>query len=152
MLRKVIFSFLVLSVSLFATGIVVKDIYVRAVPPNLQNSASFMKIMNTTNKDIYLTGAKSSGAKTLELHEHKMNNGMIVMREVKSIKVPAKGMVELKPGGFHVMLIGLNKIFKKGDNIKNMQLDFSNGEVIKLKNIPIKSVMSGMKKMNMKMN
>jgi len=152
MLRKIVFLFLILSVGLFATDIVIKDVYVRAVPPNLHNSASFMKIMNTTNKDIYLIGAKSSGAKTLELHEHKMHNGMMVMREVKSIKVPAKGMVELKPGGYHVMFIGLNKIFKKGDNIKNMQLDFSNGEVIKLKNIPIKSVINGMKNMNMKMN
>jgi len=106
--------------------------------------------MNKSNKDIYLIGAKSSGAKTLELHEHKINNGMMVMRQVKHIKVPANGMIELKPGGYHVMMIGLNKIFKAGYNIKNMELDFSDGEAIMFHNVPIKSVMGGITHMEMK--
>jgi len=152
MLKKAVYLFLVFSVSTFASDIVVKDMYVRAVPPNLQNSASFMKIKNKSNKDIYLIGAKSSGAKTLELHEHKMNNGMMVMRQVKHIKIPANGMIELKPAGFHVMFIGLNKIFKKGDSVKNMELDFSDGEEKLFNNVPIKSVMGGMMKTKMRKN
>ena len=150
MLKKAIYLCLLLSISVFAGDIVVKDLYVRAVPPNLQNSASFMKIMNKSNKDIYLIGAKSSGAKTLELHEHKMKNGMMVMRQVKRIKVPVNGMVELKPGGFHVMFIGLNKVLKKGGSVKNMELNFSDGEVKSFNNVPIKSVMGGMMHMKKK--
>ncbi|MDX1808236.1 MAG: copper chaperone PCu(A)C [Sulfurospirillaceae bacterium] len=150
---KKIFLFSVIATSLIVAGnIEVKDAYVRAVPPSLPNSASFMKLINHSSDIIYLKRADSTLAKRLELHEHTMENGMMVMRKVPSIKIPAKSMVMLKPGGYHIMLIGLKKHLKNHDTVKKIDLYFSNGEKVILRNVPVKSVMGGMNMSKMKKN
>ena len=146
MLKNVFFSIVFLSLSLIAGDIQVSDAYVRAVPPSLPNSASFMKITNHSSNVIYLEKAQSPLAKNLELHEHVMNNGAMKMQQVVNIKIPANGEIVLKPGGYHVMFLGLNKSIKDGDKVASIKLFFSNNEIIELKNVPVKSVMSGMKK------
>jgi len=144
MLKKILLTgFIVLNV--FASDITVQDAYVRAVPPNLPNSASFMKIVNSGNKTVFLLSANSNIAKNVELHEHVMSNGMMKMQQVKNIKIPAKSTVELKPGGLHVMLLGLNKKLKPHDKVDAITLNFSDKTSLTLKNIPVKSVMMGMK-------
>jgi hypothetical protein len=145
MLRKIFLSICLLSLSLVAGDISVSDAYVRAVPPHLPNSASFMKIMNHSDKVVYFQRADSTLAKNLELHEHTMVNGMMKMQQVAHIEIPANGMVELQPGGYHVMLLGLNRPLKEGDIAQSIKLYFSNGEVLELKDVPVKNVMSGMK-------
>lgn len=150
MLKKVfLFSTVALSL-LIAGNIEIKDAYVRAVPPSLPNSASFMKIINHSNQVIYLNRADSSLAKSLELHEHTMKNGMMVMSQVPNIKIPANSMVTLKPGGYHIMFIDLKRHIKNNDLVKKIDLYFSNGEKIELKNVPVKSVMGGMNMNQMK--
>jgi copper(I)-binding protein len=57
--------------------------------------------------------------------------GMMNMRQVESIPVPAKGSVELKPGGYHVMLIGLTKDLKAGDTLP-VTLTFEPGGTVKV--------------------
>ena len=144
MLKKILLTgFIVLNV--FASDITVQDAYVRAVPPNLPNSASFMKIVNSGDKTVFLLSANSNIAKNVELHEHVMSNGMMKMQQVKNIKIPAKSTVELKPGGLHVMLLGLNKKLKPHDKVDAITLNFSDKTSLTLKNIPVKSVMMGMK-------
>ena len=128
-----------------AGDISVNDAYVQAVPPNLPNSASFMKIMNHSDNVVYLQRADSTLAKNLELHEHTMDNGMMKMQQVAHIEIPANGMVELQPGGYHVMLLGLNRPLKEGDVAQSIKLYFSNGEVVELKDVPVQSVINGMK-------
>lgn len=131
--------------NIFASDITIQDAYVRAVPPNLPNSASFMKIKNDGDKTIYLESAYSNVAQNVELHEHTMSNGMMKMQQVKYIEIPAHSTVELKPGGLHVMLLGLNKKLKPQDKIDAITLNFSDKSSIILKDIPVKSVMMGMK-------
>lgn len=131
--------------NIFASDITIQDAYVRAVPPNLSNSASFMKIKNDGDKTIYLESAYSNVAQNVELHEHTMSNGMMKMQQVKYIEIPAHSTVELKPGGLHVMLLGLNKKLKPQDKIDAITLNFSDKSSIILKDIPVKSVMMGMK-------
>jgi hypothetical protein len=144
MLKKILLTgFIVLNV--FASDITVQDAYVRAVPPNLPNSASFMKIVNSGNKTVFLLSANSNIAKNIELHEHTMSNGMMKMQQVKNIEIPANSTVELKPGGLHVMLLGLNKKLKPHDTVDAITLNFSDKTSLTLKNIPVKSIMMGMK-------
>lgn len=147
MLKKSLIVFIVMVINLYASDILVQDAYVRAVPPNVTNSASFMKITNNANKTIYLRSVDSNIAKDVELHEHTMSNGMMKMQQVTEILIPAHSSIELKPGGYHVMLIGLNKKIKAKDTVDFITLNFSDKTSITLKNIPVKSVMSGMKKM-----
>ncbi|WP_037940768.1 copper chaperone PCu(A)C [Sulfurospirillum arcachonense] len=145
MLKRLLLLLIFISLNIFAGDIQIKDAYVRAVPPNLQNSASFMKIINLSDKTIYLQSASSNVAKNVELHEHTMSNGMMKMQQVKDIKIPAKSSVELKPGGLHVMLIGLNKKLIPDEVVTSLTLNFSNNTSITIQNVPIKTVMMGMK-------
>ena len=145
MLKNFFFITLLFTCTIFANDIVISDAYVRAVPPNVQNSASFMKITNNSNKTISLLSANSNIAKNVELHEHTMSNGMMKMQQVKDIKIPGNSTVELKPGGLHVMLLGLNKKIKPNETVDYITLNFSDKTSLKITNIPIKSVMMGMK-------
>ncbi len=152
MFKKVLISIILSASSLFANEVVILDAYVRAVPPNLPNSASFMKITNNSNKKISLISVNSTVAKNIELHEHVKSNGMMKMQQIQSIEIPANSTVELKPGGLHVMLIGLNKKLKATDKVDSFKFNFSDDTSIVLKNVPVKSVMMGMKKMKMNHN
>ena len=145
MLKNFFFVTILLACNIFANNIVISDAYVRAVPPNLKSSASFMKITNNSNKSISLMSVDSDIAKDVELHEHIMNNGMMKMQQVTHINIPANSTIVLKPGGLHVMLIGLNKKLKVGDKVNSFTFNFSNKTSIIIDNIPVKSVMMGMK-------
>ncbi len=145
MLKNFFFVTILLTCNIFANNIVISDAYVRAVPPNLKSSASFMKITNNSNKSISLMSVDSDIAKDIELHEHIMNNGMMKMQQVTHINIPANSTIVLKPGGLHVMLIGLNKKLKVGDKVNSFTFNFSNKTSIIIDNIPVKSVMMGMK-------
>ena len=145
MLKNFFFVTILLTCNIFANDIVISNAYVRAVPPNLQSSASFMKITNNGSKDISLISVDSNVAKNVELHEHTMSNGMMKMQQVPNISIPANSTIVLKPGGLHVMLIGLNKKLNVNEKVNSFTFNFSDKTSMTIKNIPIKSVMMGMK-------
>ncbi len=125
-----------------ADQVMVSDAYTRAVPPGQPNSASFLTVINHSSQGAALVGASSSAAKVVELHNHTMNNGMMQMRRVDKIDLPAGGTVKLQPGGYHVMMIGLHKDLKPGDMVE-LKLVFADGSE--------KAVMAPVKKLQMKM-
>lgn len=130
------------SASLLAQPIEVENPYVREVPPNMPNSAAFMTLKNATDKAVSLVSAASDAAATVELHEHAMVDGMMQMRQIPEIKIPANGSTLLKPGGLHVMLIGLTRKLKSGEDV-TVTLNFSNGESMTI-STPVKKVAHGM--------
>lgn len=136
--------FLLATVStIYASSISVENSYIRATPPSLPNSAAFMDIKNSSNEDISLISASSDIAKAVELHTHDMKDGIMTMYQVEKIDIKANSTTVLKPGGFHVMFIGLNKKpLKEGETI-DLTLNFSNNESVKI-TAPVKKVMSGM--------
>lgn len=71
----------------------------------------------TSDVDTRLAGVSSQAAEIVELHETEMEGDVMRMRAVETIDLPADEVVELKPGGFHVMLIGLVEQAKEGDII-----------------------------------
>lgn len=142
-MKKIVFAMLLLTGALFASSIEISQGYVRATPPNLPNSAAFMKIKNTSEQNIDLLWAKSNAAENVELHTHEMKNGMMRMYQVPKIDIKAHAQTHLQPGGFHIMLLGLkNKPLKEGEHV-TLTLGFSNGEEQTI-TLPIKTVMSGM--------
>lgn len=134
--------------TVFASNIEVKDAYVRATPPGLPNSAAFMTVENNTDKNIAIVSATSKVSKVVELHTHSMKDGVMKMYQVPKIDLLANSKTELKPGGFHVMLIGLYEPLKVGKEV-TLTLKLSNGET-KTIIAPIKTVMGGMMKKEMK--
>ena len=144
-MKKTLLSLLLLVLSplALAQDIQVMHPYARAVPPGQTNSAAFMMLKNASSEQVSLVKATSPAANVVELHNHIMDDGVMKMRQVEDIKVPAEGMAELKPGGFHVMLIGLKQNLNEGDLIQ-LKLHFSNGEMADLE-LPVKKVQMGMK-------
>lgn len=108
-------------------GIMIDDAYVRAVPPGQMNTGVFMTIMNHSDHARTIVGAESDASKIVELHTHVNEGGMMKMRQIPTIEVPANGHAVLKPGGLHVMLIGLKQSIEV-DKPVAVTLVFKNGE------------------------
>lgn len=80
--------------------------------------AAYMIITNAGTVDDALIAASSSVSTATEVHESVMNGDQVTMREVDKIAVPAGKAVELKPGGYHVMFIGLKKPLTVGETVE----------------------------------
>lgn len=100
-----------------ASGPVVSDAYVPAAPEDGIGGV-FMTIAGGAEADT-LVGARSADAERVELHEtFDRGDGLRGMREVEGgVPVPAGGTAELRPGGYHVMLIGLRRGLAPGDTV-----------------------------------
>ena len=143
-----IFTLSLIFITSYAAGSVsVIDPYVRAVAAGHPNSAAFMVLNNTSGEDRALVKARSNISNVVELHTHKKEGGMMRMRQVEKIVIKAGSETVLKPGGLHVMFIGLKQQLIAGNKV-DLELEFDNGEVMKL-TAPVKMV-AGMNKMKMK--
>ena len=131
--------------AVFGADIEIEGAYARASIPNVPNSAAFFVIKNNSNKDIAITSANSDIAEKNELHTHIKENKMMKMMKIEKLVVPAKSSLELKSGGDHVMLMGLKKELKTGDEI-SLELSFSDGDKKSIK-VPVKDLASTMHKM-----
>ncbi|MDY4859495.1 MAG: copper chaperone PCu(A)C [Campylobacter sp.] len=131
--------------AVFGADVEIDGAYARASIPNVPNSAAFFVIKNNSDKDIAITSANSDAAQKNELHTHIKENEMIKMMKIEKLVVPAKSSLELKSGGDHVMLMGLKKELKAGDEI-SLELSFSDGDKKKIK-VPVKDLASTMHKM-----
>ena len=131
--------------AVFGADVEIDGAYARASIPNVPNSAAFFVIKNNSDKDIAITSANSDVAEKNELHTHIKENKMMKMIKIEKLVVPAKSSLELKSGGDHVMLIGLKKELKAGDEI-SLELSFSDGDKKSIK-VPVKDLASTMHKM-----
>lgn len=91
----------------------VKDAWVRATVPGQRATGAFMQLQS--GQGAKLLSASSHAASIVEIHEMAMNNDVMTMRQVAAIDLPAGKTVDLKPGGYHIMLIDLKQQAKEGD-------------------------------------
>jgi len=90
--------------------------YIIETPPGVMTAGGYMKIVNTGNQTDHLSLVTVDFAKTSEIHEMKMENDVMKMREVKGgLEIPAHGSVELKNRGYHIMFMNLLKPIIKGE-------------------------------------
>ncbi len=118
------------AVSDAAGSVSVNDAYVRSVPPGQPNSAAFMKLHNSSSAHHAVVSAASPAAKTVELHTHKMEGGMMKMRRIEKIDIRPNGQTALEPGGLHIMLMGLREGLNPG-NLVSITLTFEDGSAKK---------------------
>lgn len=107
----------------------VADTWVRATTGTQDPSmtAAFMSVTNAGNVDVRLVGATSPAARTVEVHTMVMQDGKMVMRELEGgLEVEAGSHAHLRPGGNHLMLMGLMKPLAAGDEVA-LTLEFSDG-------------------------
>ncbi len=103
-----------LSTSAFAQ-VTVKDPWVRATVPQQKATGAFMQL--SAPAESRLVEARSSVAGVVELHEMVMEGDVMKMRAVSGIDLPAGKAVDLKPGGYHVMLMDLKHQIKDGETV-----------------------------------
>jgi copper(I)-binding protein len=91
----------------------------RATPKGASVAGGYLKITNTGTTPDRLTGGSAEIARRFEIHEMRMDGGVMKMRELANgVEIPAGATVELKPGSYHVMLLGLSKGTAKGERVK----------------------------------
>ena len=95
--------------------VTVSDPWVRAVVPGQMATGAFMRLTAAT--DATLVGAASPAATIVEIHEMKMEGGVMKMSAIDRLPLPAGKAVDLKPGGYHVMLMDLVAPLKEGETV-----------------------------------
>jgi len=99
-------------------------------------SGAYMLIKNTASAADKLVSVSSDVAEMVQIHETTMDNGVMSMREVPGgLEIPAGGEAILKPGGYHIMLMGLKRELKAGEAI-SVTLVFENAGEITV-NVPV---------------
>ena len=99
----------------FAGDIEIKAPWVRGTVAGQMAAGAFMEV--TSKSGATLVGAASPVAGVTEIHEMKMDGGVMKMRAVPRLDLPAGKPVILGPGGYHVMLMNLKQTIKTGDSV-----------------------------------
>jgi periplasmic copper chaperone A len=121
------------------SSIAVEQPWARATPAGAMTGAIYMTLANKTKEADRLTAASSDVATKVQIHEMAVVNGIMKMRQlVDGLAIPAGGSVTLKPGGYHVMLIGLKKQLIAGQTLP-LTLTFAKAGDISI-TVPIQAI------------
>lgn len=119
------------------SSVLVKDAFARISPTG--SGAAYMVFENTTQTPVALVSASSDIAQKTEIHTiEKDENGIKRMFEIPSLSIPAGSETFLKPGGYHIMLMGIDKTLSLTDHV-SLRLEFDNG-LEKQVNVPIEDI------------
>ena len=101
-----------------AGDLVIGHPWARETAPGQSVGGGFMSIANNGARADRLLGGSTPVAKAVQIHSLSMNRGVMKMRPVSNgLAVPAKGTIMLKPGGYHIMLIGLKQPLARGQRV-----------------------------------
>ncbi len=98
-----------------AEPVAVSQPWVRATAPGQDVGAAYMELKSAT--DSALVGVTSDVTDSVEIHKMAMNNGVMEMRMLETLPLPAGKTVKLEPGGFHLMLFDLKKPLQAGARV-----------------------------------
>jgi hypothetical protein len=97
--------------------IAVRHPWTRATPPGATVAAGYLEIRNSGRQSDRLIGASTLAAERVELHVVTRDGDIARMRELKDFALPARKRLLLRPGGPHLMLVGLKRPWQKGERI-----------------------------------
>ena len=112
----IVLAWLLAGAAYAADLVQVKEPWAKATVPGQKVGGVYMKIVAREN--LRLTGVKSAVAETVEVHQMKMENGMMRMRAVPILELPAGKTVKLEPGGYHIMLFDIKQSLVAGQKLK----------------------------------
>ena len=122
---------LLVSFASYAGDIEISGAWTRATAPGQDQAGVDLSI--TSKQPAILVGVSSSACKTVELHSMTSENGMMRMREVKAIELPAGKRVNLSESGYHLMLNGLKAPLKEGETVPlTLNIKVVNKGVVKI--------------------
>ncbi len=113
----------------WAGEVQVMGAWVRGTVAAQKATGAFMTL--TAPADMRLVGASCPAASVAEVHEMKMEGDIMKMRPINVLNLPAGEPVELKPGGYHIMLMGLKAPLAEGDQVDiTLQLETADGGLV----------------------
>ncbi|MYM34555.1 copper chaperone PCu(A)C [Duganella sp. FT50W] len=127
---KKLLSLLLMAALPALAQVTVGEPWVRATVAAQQATGAFMTL--TATQTTKLVGASSPAAGAVEVHEMKMDNDMMRMRQLQALDLPAGQAVKLAPGGYHLMLLGLKQPLKDGDKVP-LTLEFEDARKVRSK-------------------
>ena len=101
----------------------ITDGYFLLPPPGRSVTAGYLNIQNNSEKDITLIGIDADKFSTIEVHEHRHEDGIMKMRKVDNLMIPSKRSIVMRPGGYHLMIFGITEDFVV-DDVVDMNLKF----------------------------
>ncbi len=128
------------AVALAAAQTTVSEAWVRGTVPQQKATGAFMRLASAQGGK--LVAARSPLAGVAEIHEMRMDGDVMKMRAVPSLDLPAGQTVELRPGGYHVMLMDLKQALKEGEVVPlTLVIEAGDGrrETLDLK-LPVKAL------------
>lgn len=117
--------------------IMIHNPWSRALPPVATNGAAYLMVHNNSQTSDTIVAVKSPIAASVMMHKSISDNGNVRMEHVSSLSVKPRGMVNFKPGGYHVMLMGLKKPLVAGESFPITIVMEKAGEITS--NVVIKS-------------
>ena len=128
MIRAALTVLLTLSLPAFAVtpppALTVSDAWVRETPPNRTIAAGYLELSNRGAAPVALVGAESPAAR-IELHTMRMEGGMMRMRPMERLEIPAGASAALAPGGDHLMLFDVDAT--RAGTVIDVELIFADG-------------------------
>jgi copper(I)-binding protein len=106
--------------------VAIMNAWVREAHPNANVNAGYMTLVNVGPEEVRLVNVESEAFKNIEVHEMATVDGLMEMREVTDLVIPAHGQIHFEPGGKHLMLMGPREQVTTGQKI-DMTLTFKSG-------------------------
>lgn len=100
------------------SAMMIHHAWARALPPVVPNGAAYFQVHNVGDKSDTLVSVSASIAKRSMLHESYFEDGKVAMRHVHNLVVKAGQRVAFKPGGYHIMLMGLKQPLTEGSSFE----------------------------------
>ena len=133
LLRRCFSLFIVICLMSTATAqaqkILVKEAWIRGIPPSAKTTAAFMTIQNIGSVEMIIKSAASEIAEIVQIHTMEQVGEVMKMKELSELRIPANGQTILAPKGFHIMLIGLLRPISEGEVIP-LSLNLSDGSIV----------------------
>ena len=129
-----------------SAGIQIENAWARATPGMSKNGGAYFTAKNTGKEMDRIVGVSADVSVKTELHTHLNDNGVMRMRQVEGVDVPAGGEVMFKPGSYHIMFIGLHKPLKEGDRFPvTLMFEKAGKKTVEINVMGIGAMKGGMK-------
>jgi copper(I)-binding protein len=109
--------------------LVIRNAWIREAPPVAKVNGGYLTLENTGAEALSLMSIQSEAFEKIEVHEMTTVDGMMRMREIPQLLIPAGGQVTMQPGGKHLMLIGPRRRLSAGE-VATLTLTFDSGQVL----------------------
>ena len=110
-------------------SLVIEDAWVRALPPTQKMTAGYLRLHNSGEKPLAVVGASADIAKLVEIHTTQEVDGLMRMQQLESLQLSPGESLELSPGGTHLMIMGMERMPRAGEDVQLCLQLASGGEV-----------------------